>query len=387
MASKFPQKMNFDSLIFRSDFHKYRKVFRALFARLLLMAHCCFSVYLVAKIDTRYYGIYAPYLFFFLVETAAILYFRWGCEWKRVCTCFCVYLFTMIPVLWILRLHEIDQSKTGGNATQVNQSLPLQAGAKDNPIFDALVSDEKEASTFANYFKKAASSLLEQWMMILIILCRWFLPRGRIDRNSLTQLLIMYSGISADILDFSEIFDEKEITSSGGFRFVVLGVWSWSLMQFIPVITTSFHFRRHQTSSRQNNRDTETDDNSEVLSILMVLFMQDGPFLLIRIYSVFVLRVFDYLIVFFALKNFITVSLGCYRALILCGCCSKEGDDLLRKSEIARSMESLDAISFSSMQTSNSKKKNSNKKGVKFSNTNECDSKTNKNKKGKKERF
>ena len=176
-------------------------------------------------------------------------------------------------------------------------------------------------------------------MMFLVILCRWLLPRGRIDRNSLSQLLIMYSAISADILDFSEIFNKDQIKHSGSFRYVVLAVWSWSLVQFVVVITTSFAIKRHD-----RNVMSRSGDRSEILSVMMVIFMQDGPFLGVRCYAIFNVGIFEYLIIFFSLKNVLTLILGFYRLLVLCDCISVEGNDLLRKSEIARSMDSLDDL-------------------------------------------
>lgn len=189
------------------------------------------------------------------------------------------------------------------------------------------------------------ASYLEQAMMFLIIICRWLLPRGRINRNTISQLLIMYSAISADILDFSEIMDQDQIKQDDTFKYVVLGVWTWSLVQFIVVITTAFHFRKRQDPTSGNDKAfKDSEDASEKLSILMIFFMQDGPFLVTRIYAIFWLGAFDYQIIFFSLKNLLTIILGLYRLLVLYGCVTKEGNDLLRKSEIARSMESLDEL-------------------------------------------
>lgn len=122
---------------------------------------------------------------------------------------------------------------------------------------------------------------------------------------------------------------------------------SLSLVQFIVVITTAFTFRRSQRRQHrnENSETTDADDKSEILSILMVFFLQDGPFLVTRCYALS-LHVTDYKIVFFTLKNFITLVFGLYRLLVLCGCIGIEGNDLLRKSEVARSMESLDDLSL-----------------------------------------
>ncbi|XP_060593509.1 transmembrane protein 26-like [Ruditapes philippinarum] len=356
------QKISLDSLIFRSDFHKYRKIFRAILTRLLLLTHCVVAILIVAKtVDVRFYGIFAPYIFFFLLETSVILYCRWGCEWSRICTCFCIYLSTVVPVLWILRLHDANQD--GGSAKGLNDTTttatatntttipPLSITNGGNNTSDELFQASKLTTFLLNV---GPISLLEQSMMFLVILCRWLLPRGRIDRNSLSQLLIMYSAISADILDFSEIFNKDQIKHSGPFRYVVLGVWSWSLVQFVVVITTSFAIKRHE-----RNTVSRSQDRSEILSVLMVLFMQDGPFLGVRCYAIFYIHISEYLIMFFSLKNALTLILGFYRLLVLCDCISTEGNDLLRKSEIARSMESLDDLE---MEEDFSKKKGKKRK-------------------------
>ncbi|XP_053378264.1 transmembrane protein 26-like [Mercenaria mercenaria] len=335
-----PKKVTVNSLIFRSDLHKYRKIFRAIFTRLLLVAHCSIAIVLAGRIDSRYYGIFAPSIFLFLAEAGIILYFRWGCEWKRICTCFCVYLLTLVPVLWILRLHETeDPVHTNSTQTSNVTTTTTTETVETTAVLNSTGPISLRSTALQKLREVGVTSLMEQSMMFLIILCRWLLPRGRIDRNSLSQLLIMYSAISADTLDFSEIFNKGKIKHSGFFRYVVLGVWSWSLVQFIIVITTSFAIRR-----QERHAGSRSQDRSEILSVLMVLFMQDGPFLGARCYAIFYVHVFEYLIIFFSLKNMLTLVLGFYRLLVLCDCISTEGHDLLRKSEIARSMESLDDL-------------------------------------------
>ena len=199
-------------------------------------------------------------------------------------------------------------------------------------------------------------------MMFVLIICRWILPRGRIDRDSLSQLLIMYSAISADILDFSEFLTDDIVRMDKHFNYAVLGIWSWSLLQFIFVVTTSFTYKREERKSTINPESgvsaTERADKAEVLSILMVFLMQDGPFLLVRCYAIFMLNMHQYLTIFFSLKNVLTLVLGIYRLIVICGCVEKEGNDLLSKEEIARSQQALDVIA----ETSTKKKKKEGKK-------------------------
>ena len=192
------------------------------------------------------------------------------------------------------------------------------------------------------------TKLLEQSMMFVLILCRWVLPRGHIDRHSLSQLLIMYSAISADILDFSDMFQVKEIIKNEFYMKIGLGVWSWSMVQFTLVVTTAFGFRQ-KTNLEANQRLSaavrSSWDRAEAASIFMIFVMQDGPFLAVRLYTIFNIPLSDYYTVFFfSLKNLLTLILGLYRLMVLFRCVSREGNDLLTMEEIAKSKESLATV-------------------------------------------
>ena len=192
------------------------------------------------------------------------------------------------------------------------------------------------------------TKLLEQSMMFVLILCRWVLPRGHIDRHSLSQLLIMYSAISADILDFTDMFQVKEISTNKFYMKIGLSVWSWSMVQFTLVVTTAFGFRP-KTSLQENQRLSAAVraswDRSEAASIFMIFVMQDGPFLVVRLYTILNIPLSDYYtIFFFSLKNMLTLFLGLFRLMVLFHCISREGNDLLTMEEIAKSKESLATI-------------------------------------------
>lgn len=77
------KQVTMDSIIFRSDFHRWRKIFRALLARILLLAHAIVAIWLVSRDEKKYLGFYVPCLVLFILETGTILYFRNGCEWNR----------------------------------------------------------------------------------------------------------------------------------------------------------------------------------------------------------------------------------------------------------------------------------------------------------------
>jgi len=43
--------------------------------------------------------------------------------------------------------------------------------------------------------------MIEQMLLFLLILGRWALPKGNISRNELSQLLLVYIGMAADIIE------------------------------------------------------------------------------------------------------------------------------------------------------------------------------------------
>lgn len=52
---------------------------------------------------------------------------------------------------------------------------------------------------------------LEQLLLLLLILGRWLLPKGKLTHDQLSQLLLVYIGTAADIVEFFEAFKEEEV--------------------------------------------------------------------------------------------------------------------------------------------------------------------------------
>ena len=47
--------------------------------------------------------------------------------------------------------------------------------------------------------------MIEQLLLFVLILGRWMLPKGDISRDELSQLLLVYIGMAADIIEFKYI--------------------------------------------------------------------------------------------------------------------------------------------------------------------------------------
>jgi len=70
---------------------------------------------------------------------------------------------------------------------------------------------------------------------------------------------------------------------------VILSIWSWSVMQFTMVFTATKAPRREVVSS-VSAPSTGTEGaccTPDVVGIIMSIFMQDGPFLVLRMLLIF----------------------------------------------------------------------------------------------------
>lgn len=48
--------------------------------------------------------------------------------------------------------------------------------------------------------------IIEQFLMLILIIGRWMLPKGNMTRDQLAQMLLVFIGTAADILEFFDSF-------------------------------------------------------------------------------------------------------------------------------------------------------------------------------------
>lgn len=86
--------------------------------------------------------------------------------------------------------------------------------------------------------------ILEQIVLVVLILGRWLLPKGNLSRDQFSQLMLVYIGMAADIVEIFEAFRESKVMLEPMLTYAVLGVWSWSLLQFCLVLGASHRGRK-----------------------------------------------------------------------------------------------------------------------------------------------
>lgn len=82
-------------------------------------------------------------------------------------------------------------------------------------------------------------TLIEQFLMLILIVGRWMLPKGDLTRDQLSQLLLVYIGTAADIIEFFESYKVGDTVNETILVYLTLGIWSWSLMQFTIVLSAT----------------------------------------------------------------------------------------------------------------------------------------------------
>ncbi|KAH9510390.1 Transmembrane protein 26 [Bulinus truncatus] len=294
----------------------YLTVCRAVIVRLMFACHGIISIWrlTLATREPRYWyvGLVLCLLF---IEMMVTLGKKAGKEWKWFCPSVFIYLLCIVPTIWFLELYELEKRINKTNSTieePKNKTELLQAnlGSLMGVTFElkipiSLTSDEWIRT-------------LEQLLLLILILGRWILPKGKLTHDQLSQLLLVYIGTAADIVEFFEAFKEDGVRYNKLLCFVILGIWSMSLIQFCLVLTAS-RVRRDHTGLVPMNHQAKVDGccNSELYGIVISICLQDIPFLVLRMLLIFKYYVVSYTNMFFTCKNTIVIILLLYRLVVV----------------------------------------------------------------------
>lgn len=166
-------------------------------------------------------------------------------------------------------------------------------------------------------------SALEQSLLFLLIIGRWLLPRGKLTRDQLSQLLFMYLGSASDVMELFILFEEPEVRKDWELSYTILTVWSASLVLFTLVVSATKKPRPAISDPMKSDHKSKDKPccklfQSEIWSLLVTILFLDGPYMVIRLYTLIRYRIFRYGIIFFTCKNALIISLLLYRLLVVC---------------------------------------------------------------------
>ncbi|XP_017472200.1 PREDICTED: transmembrane protein 26 [Rhagoletis zephyria] len=290
---------------------KILSTFKAILTRMFFGAHSILAIWQVT-VNTRnyiYWSLCAP-LVLLLLEGIFTLMIKKTQEWRWFCPSVFLYLSSIVPAIWLLELDQVARklNNTNGNNNSSNENI-LQEVAEnlDLPAFNI------EPDTWI--------TLIEQFLMLILIVGRWMLPKGDLTRDQLSQLLLVYIGTAADIMEFFESYKDVNIIKIPLLVFLTLGIWSWSLMQFTIVLSAT---RARRPRGGGLNRSDETTDccdgcccGIDIWAIVLNVILQDAPFLTLRMLIIFQYKILNYMSVFFTCKNTLVIVLQLYRLYVV----------------------------------------------------------------------
>lgn len=219
---------------------------------------------------------------------------------------FC-YLISIMPSLWLLEINYDHQ-----DCAKFNISMIMNGTAGIDML--------SQANQLVLSICQSAWILgLHQTFLLLLIIGRWLLPIGvGITRDQLSQLLLMFVGTAADILEFtSEMMEVNVVRQNIILVYSILGIWTWSMLQFPLDLAVQNIGYKPGSSSKWCLCVLFCKYSADVWNIGISLLIQDGPFLICRIILMAYFGVLNQMLVFFAAKNSLVVMLQLYRLIVL----------------------------------------------------------------------
>ncbi|XP_076616274.1 transmembrane protein 26-like [Chaetodon auriga] len=238
---------------------------------------------------------------------------RRGNDYKWFSPAIFLFLISIIPSLWILELHHQENKSSDSMCEKLDSSESIKSLFRlwRNSTNGSEPPEGIPSSVCANDWILA----LHQILLILLILGKWLLPAaGELTRDQLSQLLLIFVGTAADILEFTSETLSDINDSSPAMVYIILAVWTWSMLQFplhLSVIGASSEDLSEPAPSLLSHLRTD------IWSTVEALFIQDGPFLLVRLTVMIYFNVVHQMLIFFAIKNFLVVILNIYRLSVL----------------------------------------------------------------------
>ncbi|XP_003928744.1 transmembrane protein 26 [Saimiri boliviensis] len=301
--------------------------FNALATRLLFLLHSLVGVWRVTEVkkEPRYWLLALLNLLLFL-ETALTLKFKRGRGYKWFSPAIFLYLISIVPSLWLLELHhETQYCSFQAEGTSQNTSRKEASNQTLTPSEQTNGADDliETAKVFVNNLSTVCEKVwtlgLHQTFLLMLIIGRWLLPiGGGITRDQLSQLLLMFVGTAADILEFtSETLEEQNVRNSPALVYAILVIWTWSMLQFPLDLAVQNVVCPVSVTERGFPSLFFCQCSADLWNIGISVFIQDGPFLVVRLMLMTYFKVINQMLVFFAAKNFLVVVLQLYRLAVL----------------------------------------------------------------------
>ncbi|WAQ95881.1 hypothetical protein MAR_028623, partial [Mya arenaria] len=131
--------------------------------------------------------------------------------------------------------------------------------------------------------------VIQDIMIYILLFAVWLLDN--VSHDLLSHQLIAFLASASDIMELYALFDESAVQEDFTVTCVVLGVWTVSFVQFVPVLhKTSLNNTIQDSSMIMDLRDSHTRGPWEIAECFAAILLQDGPFLCVRLFVVIELQ-------------------------------------------------------------------------------------------------
>lgn len=311
---------------------------KALVTRLLFVLHSLVAVWRVTWVkNERLYWLLALLNLLLVLETVLTLKFKRGRGYKWLSPAIFLYLINIMPSLWLLEMHHENQH-CSNLSEKLAQNFSRRGDVSQPMVSHKHTNEMDKIMQTALLLLKDLSMVCEpvwtlglhQTLLLILILGRWLLPiGGTITRDQLSELLLMFVGTAADILEFTtETLKENNVRNNTILVSGILVVWTWSMLQFPLDLAVQLKLVcPSSVKARGFLRLFLCQYSADLWTIGLSFFIQDGPFLVVRLVLMIYFKVINHMLVFFAVKNSLVMALHFYRlvALIMATRASMQG--------------------------------------------------------------
>ncbi|KYM98911.1 Transmembrane protein 26 [Cyphomyrmex costatus] len=329
---------------------KFLATIKAIITRLVFASHGFIAIWQVTTFKRNPYFWYlsCPILLMFF-EGIFTLTIKENQEWKWFCPSVFLYLSSVVPAIWLLELDKVDMRlKSRGTNLNISENIDLSnlAAGDLKHLEEALGVDIRLPNIQIS--TETWVTLIEQFLMLILIIGRWMLPKGDLTRDQLSQLLLVYIGTAADIIEFFDSFKEDRIAREPVLVYLTLGIWAWSLTQFTVVLTATKSRKSRLSSGSVTRKKVRTETSCcsiDVWGIALNMVLQDGPFLAFRLILIIHYQIVSYMNIFFTCKNTLVILLQLYRLYVV----QTENKSKLNKRYSKREISNIKIISRGDM--------------------------------------
>ncbi|XP_070530686.1 transmembrane protein 26-like [Cardiocondyla obscurior] len=299
---------------------------KTILTRLIFALHASYFIWRVIAIKNNYL------YFWYLCSPILLLFFEGyftltktkNHHLKWFCPSVFLYLSSVVSTVWLIKEQTIQsqmkcEALKSSNFTVYSKLRSMMTAEVKEYLRHSNVDISPRDLKLCSKAWLQECTLFEQSLMLILIIGRWMLPKGHLTRDQLSQLLLVYIGIAADIIEIFDCF-HHDIDNQDKLLYCTLSIWAWSLMQF-TIVPTTIKLKKSQVSSssilEKKARKESTCCNEDICEITLSIILQDGPFLIFRVILIFYYKVIYLMNIFFMCKNTLIIMLQLYRLCVL----------------------------------------------------------------------